>query len=161
MHEFVRRRLQRVDGIDLADDIVQEVFLIGYRLMTRLTYPQPGNNLCGLLIGVARNLVLQAARARHRWALPLDDGVVGAARELAVDDALLVADVRCKVLVLIREQTEFSRALLHALYVDQRSMRAVARDLHASESNVRLLAHRAVTRITRDLHRKFCTELSP
>ncbi len=157
---FVQRRVLANDRAEVAEDLTQDAFIIGYQLLTSGRYPATGNNLCGLLIGIAKRLVLKNGRARSRLGKSLEDCVEPEAGELALDEKALVREVSTLVLHTFLLQPEQSRSLLLALCVHRHPVRSVAAALEASEANVRLHAHRAIKRILRDIERNFALTLT-
>lgn len=157
---FVQRRVIGDDRAEVAEDLTQDAFIIGYQLLTSGRYPATGNNLCGLLIGIAKRLVLKNGRTRSRLGKSLDDCVEPEAGELGLDEKALVREVSALVLHTFLRQPEKNRSLLVALCVQNHPARSVAAALNATEATVRLHAHRAIKRILREIERNFSLTLS-
>lgn len=160
VRSFVQRRVLGDDRTEVAEDLTQDAFIIGYQLLTSGRYPETGNNLCGLLIGIAKRLVLKNGRSRRRLGKSLDDGMEPEALELGLDEKAVVREVSALVLHTFLLQSERNRRLLAAICVHHNPVRVVAAALDTSEANVRLHTHRAIKRILRDLERDFSLVLS-
>lgn len=165
VYDFVRRRLWSNDRNEVAEDIAQEAFLIGFRLITGGRCPPQGNNLCGLLIGVAKNLISKAGRAQRRAAFSLDDEAIHATGGAVSEDTVLISDLRKTLASIVGmksgRECDFDKDLVIALYVDGQTPRSLACAMRVSEEWVRLHAHRRIKRLARELHRQCGTEVSP
>src|SRR5687768_10500500 len=134
----VHRLLLATVGADEAEDCFQETLLAALRSYPRL---EPGSNLRGWVLAIARNKAIDAHRARARRPLPVDElpepGV--AAHDGAQRDPELWSAVA--------RLPEKQRAAVLFRFIGDLSHREIGRALGCSEAAARRNVHEGLTRL--------------
>lgn len=137
----VRRALARsAQSMDEAEDIVQDVLLAIH--LKRHTW-DPASPVAPWVFAIARNKTIDALRKRGRRSfVPVDDFSETLAAEPA-EESPPTRDIERQLADLPDRQ----RAVLHAVAVDQHSIREAASRLSMSEGAVRVALHRGLAAV--------------
>lgn len=152
LHDHYRPMIQRfvqgrVPSPDDAEDVVQEVFVLAHRALARFVWQDAP--LGAWLIVIARRQVAQYWRVRgRRPTVELD--LSQSARGESPEDAAERADDRRVTLAAMGTLPASQREVVQ-LRLDGLSHREVAARTGLTESNVRVLHHRAVEKLRRVL----------
>jgi RNA polymerase sigma-70 factor, ECF subfamily len=142
VYRYARSRLAA--RADLADDVVQEVFVAG---LDGLATFQGQSSLRAWLFGIARHKIEDLYRRRLRAALPLDD-LTAAGDEpqsgvMPADEQLDVTRAQAKARRVLEQLPERYGLLLLWRYWEQRSAREMAAAIGSTEKSVERALARA------------------
>jgi RNA polymerase sigma-70 factor (ECF subfamily) len=145
VRDYARRRLPDVTA---ADDVAQDTLMTLHA--ARHTY-DPRRPFFPWLYAIANHRLLDHARKRQRIRLREvsgDEALIAGAVAPAADAPHPLAET---VRQLLAELPERSRRIIELLKIEEYSVPEVARLLHLSESNVKVIAHRGYREIRRRL----------
>lgn len=123
---------------EVARDVVQETFLRAYRSLHRY---QPKTSIVFWLLAIARNLVVSRAR-REKKLVPLAQAQWIPHPTTPLEEVDRAWRLR-RLAVAIRRLQPRERAALHAFYVEQQPIRAIAASWGTTENAVKLVLSRA------------------
>jgi RNA polymerase sigma-70 factor, ECF subfamily len=145
VYGYVRHRL--APCVDLADDVVQDVFLAA---LNGLAAFQGTSSLRTWLIGIARHKVDDLYRQRLRAPQPLDEldaaGEPPAGNDPPIDERLDAARLRARARAILSRLPERYALLLLWRYWEQRNTREMAAAIGATEKSVERMLARARAR---------------
>jgi RNA polymerase sigma-70 factor (ECF subfamily) len=126
-----------------ADDLAQET-LAAVLVLLREGRLERGERLGGFVLGVARNKVHEARRARARAQRPIP---------VEVSDARepILAGFRMQLLMCLGQLTERARAVLERTYHADEDANEIAEALAMTPNHVRVLRHRSLAEVRRCL----------
>jgi RNA polymerase sigma factor (sigma-70 family) len=133
--DHVYRLLCALVGADAAEDCFQETFLAALRAYPRL---DPGSNLRGWVLTIARRKAIDHHRASSRNGVPTEAIEVAAPLSSQTDGAVWEA---------VRRLPEKQRAAIAYRYVSDLPYRDIARLLGTSEVAARQNVHAALRRL--------------
>jgi RNA polymerase sigma-70 factor (ECF subfamily) len=143
VYGYVRRRL--IPRVDLADDLVQEVFLAA---LDGLRTYRAVSSLQAWLLGIARHKVEAHYRTRIRAHEPLDDHPdAGPADDSPpIDDVLARGELAARARDILAQLPEIYAIVLSWRYWESRSVREIANATGRTEKAVERLLARARAR---------------
>lgn len=141
---------------DLADDLLQETFLLAFRSLRSLAKP---DGFRQWLLAIAHNVLIDDARrqARQKRAAPAADIPVAAvlANGETPDQAVERAETRQRVLAVLRSLPEEYRLPLTLRYLTGADYESIGEQLGLTNGSLRGLLHRGLRmlrdRLPRDL----------
>jgi RNA polymerase sigma-70 factor, ECF subfamily len=143
VYSYVRRRL--IPRVDLADDLVQEVFLAAWESLSNF---RGTSSLRGWLLGIARHKVEDYYRARLRELEPLPEAELevaasGSVAELHLDETLDERTLQEKISRVLASLPESYSVALLWRYWEKRSTREMAERTGKTEKAIERLLARA------------------
>jgi len=143
VYSYVRRRL--IPRVDLADDLVQEVFLAAWESLGNF---RGTSSLRGWLLGIARHKVEDYYRARLRELEPLPEAELevvasGSVAEINLDETLDERTLQEKVSRVLASLPESYSVALLWRYWEKRSTREMAERTGKTEKAIERLLARA------------------
>jgi RNA polymerase sigma factor (sigma-70 family) len=149
---FMQRRSQRYLCLEHCEDLVQDCFMIGFRKVSSGHYVNQGSSLRAYLYGIAHHLLQETARSQRKaTSLPQTEEAEVKAPVLELADWVCVNEVLTQLRAACGQQPQLNQSVVASLYGDGKSSDAIAQELRISAGNVRIIAHRSITEITRNL----------
>jgi RNA polymerase sigma factor (sigma-70 family) len=134
-----------------VEELLQDAFVIGFESVSSGRYDECKAPLYAYLYGIARNLVREIIRLQQREPFSLDDlgdaQVAGFDTYGDLEDILYLEELRCQLLEALNHLPERHRCIVQAFYVQASSAHEVSERLNLSPENVRMIAHRGVSKI--------------
>jgi len=139
----------RTGDHDIAEDITAEVFL---RMLEAIRKGHPPHtSISAWLYRIAHNLIVDYFRRKpQKMTLPLDERLVAADPDVAVEDRL----ARQQLLAAISRLTPEQQQVITLKFMEGLSNAEVARILGKTEGAVKALQHRALASLRRILERE-------
>jgi len=162
LQKYLERRCRILRCVEHRDDLLHDCFVIGFRNVSSGRFVEQGNSLRAYLYGIARHLVNNLARFLYSESVrsdeQLDQPVV---EKITMEDRVYLEEV-CRI---VREeearQPDLVRLIVQGIYVEGKSSDEVADELSKSAGNVRIIASRAVSRMSEQLEHQHNLHISP
>jgi RNA polymerase sigma-70 factor (ECF subfamily) len=146
--QIYRFAYSRVRDQSLAEDLTSEVFFKALRNMNRYTYA--GHPFSSWLYQIALNAVADHYRGQ-RGELELEDATSGGTPSGAVVDEVVRRDRSRRIWSAIDQLPKQQRAALILKFAEDRKIDEIAQILGKSSGAVKLLLHRGVERLRKEL----------
>lgn len=140
----------RVESADVAEELTSATFA---KALERLRSFDPGRGaMAHWIVGIARHLVVDHLRARHRWTVvPIDWLVEPSSAEATPERALADSELQHELTHALRRLRHRDRDVLGMKFGADLTNREIARVTGLREGHVAVLLRRALSRLKRHL----------
>jgi RNA polymerase sigma factor (sigma-70 family) len=157
---FLEQRCRAMNCSEACEDILQETFVAGFKNVSCGRYIDQGTGLCGYLYGIAKNLLSETLRHQKKESIKSGDGELEMGMVPSFEDTLFLDEIRRLVREAHDHQSPLYQWVIDGYYMQGRSPDDLAVELGKTAGNIRVIAHRAVNEIAKDLERRHQMHIS-
>lgn len=160
LYRFVHRRCYAMGCSEHSQDIVQESFIKGFENISTERYQDRGKPLSAYLCGIAKNLIYELFRLQVKevkdeaYLHSLADNTIG------IEGKVVLKEVEALVKAARDRQPELHRQVIDGLYAQGKSSKVLGEELNTTASNTRIIGHRTIEAIQRELEHRYRLHLS-
>jgi len=160
LHRIVHRRCYAMSCLEHSLDIVQESFIKGFENISTKRYQDRGKPLCAYLCGIAKNLIYEIFRLQMKEIKDEEYLHSLADNTIEIEGKVVLKEVEALVKAARDRQPDLHRQVIDGLYTQGKSSKALGEELNTSASNTRIIGHRTIEAIQRDLEHRHHLNLS-
>lgn len=157
---FVNRRCYAMGCPEHSQDIVQESFIKGFENISIEHYQDRGKPLQAYLYGIAKNLIYGMFRLQMKEVKDEEYLNFLADETIEIEGKVILKEVERLVKAARERQPDLHRQVIEGLYAQGKSSKELGEELNTTANNTRIIGHRAVEIIQRELARRYDLNLS-
>jgi RNA polymerase sigma factor (sigma-70 family) len=157
---FVHRRCYAMNCPEYSQDIVQDSFIKGFENISVKRYQDRGKPLQAYLYGIAKNLIYGLFRLQMKEVNDEEYLHSLADKMIEIENKVVLNEVEDLVKAACDRQPYQQRQVIEGLYTQGKSSKALAEELNQTASNTRIIGHRTIEAIQRDLEHRHDLNLS-